>query len=107
MVEITPPLRTSAPHANPVSLNLMLDPPFPNPARAEVALRWASKRAVAATPDVYDVRGRLVRRVDEQARGNGIVRRVILPLEGFAPGIYFAVVEAGGERLSRKIVVLE
>ena len=57
--------------------------------------------------DLYDVRGRLVRRLDEQARANGIVRRVPVRTADLAPGIYFAVVEAAGERLSRKLVVLD
>jgi hypothetical protein len=85
----------------------MLDPPFPNPARDEIILRWAAKRPVAATLDVFDVRGRLVRRVDDQARGSGFVRRVTVPLHDMVAGVYFAVAEAGGERISRKIVVLE
>jgi photosystem II stability/assembly factor-like uncharacterized protein len=106
-VQITPPLSTSAGAPPPVAHRLMLDPPFPNPAREEVVLRWASKRPVPASLAVYDVRGRLVRRLDEQARGDGIVRRVPMRVAGLAAGIYFAVVEAGGERLGRKIVVVE
>jgi hypothetical protein len=106
-VEITPPLTTTSPQVGISSRNLMLDPPFPNPARDEIILRWAAKRPVAATLDVFDVRGRLVRRVDDQARGSGFVRRVTVPLHDMVAGVYFAVAEAGGERISRKIVVLE
>jgi len=106
-VQITPPLSTSSPAAVPVTRHLMLEPPFPNPARDEVVLRWASKRPVPASLDLYDVAGRLVRRVDSQSTGDGIVRRVPVRVRELAGGIYFAVVEAGGERLSRKIVVVD
>ncbi|MGH2571459.1 MAG: hypothetical protein ACRDGR_09545, partial [bacterium] len=75
-VQITPPLSTSAGAPAPVSQRLMLDLPFPNPARDEVWLRWASKRPVPASLSMYDVHGRLVWRLDEQARGDGLVRRV-------------------------------
>jgi len=90
------------------SLEMMLDPPAPNPVRGrEVVLRWASKRPGAVTLDVYDVAGRLVDRVDERTAGDGIIRHTSWVLDSVPAGVYFAVLESGGERLSRKIVVLD
>jgi photosystem II stability/assembly factor-like uncharacterized protein len=90
------------------SLEMMLDPPSPNPVRGrEVVLRWASKRPGTVTLDVYDVSGRLVSRVDERANGDGIIRRTSWVLDTVPAGVYFAVLESSGERLSRKIVVLD
>ena len=85
----------------------MLDRPYPNPARGQVLLRWASKRSGQVSLNVYDVTGRLVSPVASRPAGDGIVRNTTWHLDDVPAGVYFAVVESGGERLSRKIVVLE
>jgi photosystem II stability/assembly factor-like uncharacterized protein len=101
------PIGTSVPEIA-RSLEMMLDPPAPNPVRGqEVVLRWASKRAGPVTLDVYDVGGRLVTRVDERSNGDGIIRTSAWVLDAVPAGVYFAVLDAGGERLSRKVVVLD
>lgn len=92
---------TLEPHAP----NLLLDPPSPNPAAARVLFRFASRRAGRATLDLYDVRGRLVENVAELGGGDGIIRSVEWSPERLAAGVYFAVLRAGDEMASRKLVV--
>ena len=70
------------------SIDLMLDPPVPNPVRGrEAALRWASKRPGRVTLDVYDVSGRLVSRADERSHGDGIIRRSTWVLDAVPAGV--------------------
>ena len=67
----------------------------------------ASRRAEpAARPlELYDVRGRLVENVAEIGGGDGIIRSVEWSPERLAAGVYFAVLRAGDETASRKLVV--
>jgi hypothetical protein len=106
-VDITPPLSTEAGAiaVAPAALDLMLDPPLPNPVRGRAHLRFAAKHQGAVTLDIYDVRGRLVSRVAELPRGDGIIRVTSWLTDDVANGVYFAVLRAGEERVSRKLVV--
>ena len=88
------------------SLNLMLDAPSPNPVRDRAWLRFAAKHEGAVTLDVYDVQGRLVDRVVELPRGDGVVRVAPWLAADVASGTYFVVLRAGAERQSRKMTVL-
>jgi photosystem II stability/assembly factor-like uncharacterized protein len=105
-VDIVPPLSTDADvRVAAAPPNLMLDPPFPNPARDRAVLRFAAKSGGPVSLDVYDVRGRLVSRVAALDRGDGIIRAASW-LPGEVPsGVYFAVLTAGDESRTRKIVV--
>ena len=85
--------------------NLMLDPPFPNPAKGSVSLRFAARHEGNVELAVYDVAGRLVRDLGVVARGDGVIRSTTWNTEGVTPGAYFAVLRAGDAKLTRKIVV--
>ncbi|MCA9751158.1 MAG: T9SS type A sorting domain-containing protein [Gemmatimonadetes bacterium] len=98
---------TDAPEIAGASLELMLDRPMPNPARDQVVLRWASKRPGPVAVNVYDVSGRLVTPLVARDRGDGIIRQATWMLDDVPAGVYFAVLEAGDERVSRKVVVVE
>jgi hypothetical protein len=54
---------------------------------------------------VYDVAGRQVSELARAPVGDGIIRMVPWLTDDVPSGVYFAVLEAGGERLSRKVVV--
>jgi hypothetical protein len=85
--------------------NLMLDRPAPNPARDRTLLRFAARADGPVSLAVYDVRGRLVNDLVELPTGDGIVRTTPWFPDDAPSGVYFAVLRAGGERISRKIVV--
>jgi hypothetical protein len=91
--------------ATPNPLNLMFDPPTPNPASKETLLRFAAKYHGEVTVSVFDVTGRLVNEVSRQPVGDGIIRMVTWYADDVPSGVYFAVLQAGPDKITRKIVV--
>jgi hypothetical protein len=83
----------------------MLDAPWPNPARGDATLRFAARTGRPADLSIYDVSGRRVARVGTGEPGDGIIRLATWDTRTVAPGVYFAVLRSGRERLARKIVV--
>jgi hypothetical protein len=102
-----PSTGTDAAASVPQPLNLMLDAPSPNPARGRTLLRYAAKSASAVSLRVYDVQGRLVSDLEDFATGDGIIRTTPWFTDDVRPGVYFAVLRAGADQISRKITVLE
>ncbi len=96
---------TSVDVAVPEARNLMFDPPSPNPAIRETLLRFAAKSTGEVTLTVYDVTGRQVSELARASAGDGIIRTVSWLTDDVPSGVYFAVLKAGSEQLSRKIVV--
>jgi hypothetical protein len=94
-----------APLAVAPSLNLMLDSPAPNPVSDRTMFRFAAKSEGPVTLSIYDVQGRRVASVARLPRGDGIVKTSPWFPENTPSGVYFAVLEAGDESLSRKVVV--
>ena len=93
--------------SGPRSRNLMLDAPFPNPITDRTTLRFAARHDGPVTVDIYDVTGRHVINLAELAQGDGVIRTTPWLPDGAPSGVYFAVLRAGEESLSRKLVVLE
>ncbi len=104
-VDITVGGGTGVDVATPASLNLMLDPPAPNPTSRETTLRFAAKHMGEVTLQVFDVTGRQVSELVRAPVGDGIIRMVPWLTDDVPSGVYFAVLKAGSEQLSRKIVV--
>jgi hypothetical protein len=105
-VDITPPLSTDVgAQVAGGALNLMLDPPFPNPARDRAVLRFAARSDAPVTLSVYDVQGRQISRVASFTRGDGIIRTATWLPDQVPSGVYFAVLTAGEESTTRKIVI--
>jgi len=102
--EIDLPDPTAVEPWNPAALHLMLDQPFPNPASERTTLRFAAKDVGGASLDIYDVQGRRVDHVTE-VRGDGIIRTLNWNPDELASGTYFAVLRAGDEKITRKLVV--
>jgi hypothetical protein len=91
--------------ASPRPLNLMFDPPSPNPVTSQTVLRFAAKHAGEVTVSVYDVAGRLVNEVVRAPIGDGIIRLANWQADDVPSGVYFAVLQAGDKQISHKIVV--
>jgi hypothetical protein len=89
----------------PQALPLMLDPPAPNPARDQAMLRFAAKHEGPVTLEIYDVAGRLVSRVAELPRGDGVIRNAPWLTDDVSSGVYFAVLRAGSMQKSQKLIV--
>ncbi|MCA9728089.1 MAG: T9SS type A sorting domain-containing protein, partial [Candidatus Eisenbacteria bacterium] len=88
---------------------LMLDPPYPQPVRDRTVFRFAAHTEQPVSLRVFDVQGRQVDSVFETDRGRGLgdgVIRTVTWSPGDVPdGVYFAVLQAGTQRLSRKLVI--
>lgn len=109
--ELDIPLPAAAPRsdvtaavASPENRSLLLDAPWPNPATDRVTLRFASRSEGAAELAVYDVGGRLVTRLGAVPH-DGIIRTATWLPDDHPAGAYFAVLRAGTEQVSRKIIV--
>jgi hypothetical protein len=87
------------------ALNLMLDPPAPNPVRDRTWLRFAAKHEGKVTLDVYDVHGRRIDRVAELPRGDGVVRAAPWIPADAGSGVYFVVLTAGADQKTVKMTV--
>jgi photosystem II stability/assembly factor-like uncharacterized protein len=91
----------------PTNPNLMLDRPFPNPVRGQAIFRFAARSQAPVSLSIFDVAGRRVSVVAEGVSGNGLVRNATWITDDVPVGVYFAVLSAGGERITRKVVVVE
>jgi photosystem II stability/assembly factor-like uncharacterized protein len=87
------------------ALDLLLDPPAPNPVTDRTWLRFAAKHAGKVTLDVFDVQGRRVNRVAELPRGDGIVRAAPWFAKDSPSGVYFVVLSAGSMQKTVKMIV--
>jgi len=89
---------------------LALAPPAPNPARGSVRLALAAPAAGTLSVTILDVAGRRVRDLSRDVSAGPV--DVAWDLRGddarhVPPGLYFASVRLGSERVSRTILVLE
>jgi hypothetical protein len=105
-VDITPPLSTDAGvTVNSGPIHLMLDPPHPNPLRDRTLLRFAAKYDGPVTLTIYDVQGRRVSTLEELPHGDGIIRTTPWFTDDVSSGVYFAVLRAGPDQRSEKLIV--
>lgn len=85
-------------------------PPFPNPAKAALALHFTLPRSMPIRLTVYDVNGRSVRELVSGARpaGDQTIAWDLRDGGGQAvdPGLYFARLDTGGRAITVKFVTL-
>jgi hypothetical protein len=87
------------------SINLMLDPPYPNPLKDRTLLRFAARHPGPVSLDVYDVRGAHISHVGELPTGDGIIRTTWWSADNLPSGVYFVTLKAGREQKSHRIVI--
>lgn len=88
---------------------VMLGHPAPNPCAARVAIRYAGGDAHSVALAVYDLRGRLVRRLPARPASAGEWAYWDLCAndgERVGAGVYLVRLDAAGARLARSVVVL-
>jgi hypothetical protein len=103
---VVPCASTSAPLLDiaPVA-PILLQPARPNPTSSSAALQFALANAGHVSLRVHDAAGRLVATlVHEQLRAG--THSADWSAEARSAGVYFAVLESGGARQTRKLVVL-
>lgn len=89
----------------PFASDLHLDLPYPNPGSEHIVLRYFARRAGIVTVRIHDVRGALVTELVRESTGDPTMRSVLWSTERVPAGVYFAVLEAGTHRVSRKVIV--
>jgi hypothetical protein len=96
---------TGAPDVLAAAAGLELGESVPNPARgtAEIAFRVPS--AGRATLSLYDVQGRLVRRLVDAAVPAGESRATLFAGD-LASGVYYYRLEADGRSVAKKLVLV-
>jgi hypothetical protein len=79
--------------------------PYPNPARDGATLRYALPAAADVELAVYDVLGRRVAMLADEARSAGRVERR-LDTRRLPSGVYFVRLVAGGEVRTQRLTVV-
>ena len=87
------------------SLQLMLDPPYPNPVADQTVFRFAARHEGPVSLDIYDVRGRLVDHLADGSHGDGYIRTITWSADGIASGVYFMRLSAGNLSKVRRVVI--
>ena len=87
------------------SLNLMLDPPFPNPVADKTVFRFAARHDGPVSLDIYDVRGRLVDHLADASHGDGYIRNITWSADQLSSGVYFLRLSAGNQAKVRRVVI--
>jgi hypothetical protein len=89
------------------SRNLMLDQPYPNPVAGEAIFRFAARSDQSAELNVYDVQGRRVATVARGVVGDGVIRMASWSARELPDGVYLAILRAGDQQISRKVLVIQ
>ncbi len=80
---------------------------IPHPVRSGARLRFTLPSEAVVTLAVYDLQGRRVASLLDRAPRPSGTHEVEVRTEGWRAGCYLYRLEAGGVRLTRKMVVLE
>lgn len=86
--------------------SLELSPCIPNPVRTDAQLRFTLASAASATLSIYDLQGRCVAHPltgQSLSAGQHAVR---VATRGWPPGVYLCQLEASGQTVARKMVIL-
>jgi hypothetical protein len=97
--------------STPVPEQVVLHQNSPNPFNPETTIRFELPAAMRAKLSIFDVHGRLVRKLIDKQFGEGASTAVWNGRDdkgvAVATGLYFYVLEAGGSRYQRKMVLLK
>ena len=90
--------------------HLILEAPYPNPFNPNTTIRFHLDRASAVRLDVFDVRGRLVRTIIDEHRGEGWQETAWNGMDAngarVSSGVYFLRLASSGEKRMQRFVVV-
>ena len=90
----------------PVRTPMFLANPVPNPASDRVRFGYSLESSGPASLAIYDVAGRLVARVVDQAVSSAGQTEIEFDASGLTSGVYFAKLTTSNRTLSRKFVIM-
>jgi hypothetical protein len=99
-------VRRNEPLAHGAALEGRVQWSVPNPVVGAGAIQWTQPGQARVRLSIYDVRGRRIAKLFDDALPPGTHEAAWSPV-GRAPGVYFAVLEVGRTVLRTKVVVLE
>jgi len=85
----------------------MISPNYPNPFNPATAIEFTVRDPGPATVIVYSIVGQQVAELYRGVAQRNKHYRIEFDGGGLASGIYFAVLETGGYRLTRKMMLLK
>ncbi|MCB2205748.1 T9SS type A sorting domain-containing protein [bacterium] len=88
------------------SLHFAIGQTFPNPAAGETAVSFTLPRSGNVTLEIYDNSGRRVQSLLQQTQYGAGTHSLRFDASSLQDGVYFYVINAGGQRLSKKMVVM-
>lgn len=80
---------------------------IPNPARADAVIRFTLPQAAQVCLSVFDLQGRRVARLLEEAFREAGRYDIPLQARGLKPGVYLCRLDAGGRSATRKMVFMK
>ncbi|HEY6952008.1 MAG TPA: T9SS type A sorting domain-containing protein, partial [Bacteroidota bacterium] len=80
---------------------------YPNPFNPTTTIEFTLEKDGRVSLKVYDILGREVTTLLDENRSAGEYQRVVFDGSRFASGLYFAVLEAGGKSLLKKMLMLK
>jgi hypothetical protein len=96
-------------HDTPRPVTLVVGDFIPNPFSSSTSIDITLQRASTVTIEVFDVAGRLVQHRDEGVTNPGVSRLTLGAIDDkthpLASGVYFCRIHAGGETVTRKMVI--
>ncbi len=95
--------------AGPSAPGALLGPAVPNPGSGVFTMAWASSGAGACSFSIYDLSGRLVRRIEAYGAGeSGVLQFDGLDQSGAAlpPGCYSVVLRRGSSMASSRVIIV-
>jgi hypothetical protein len=100
-----------APHANGAALAVGLHANTPNPFKPSTTIRYSLPRATQVSIVIYDINGRVVRRLVDRIESAGERNAMWDGRDdsgsSVGSGVYLVALEAGGTRLTRKMSLLK
>ena len=82
-----------------------LNQSYPNPARDHAKIGYSLSQAGKVIVQLYNMEGAMIKNLDDEYQGAGY-HEVTVSLSDLKPGIYVYIMQVGGQRLSKKLIVV-
>ncbi len=88
------------------AVDFMLEQNFPNPFNPSTVIKFSLERGSVVTLELFDALGRKVKTLMHEYRSNGS-HEIVLDSEGLMAGVYFYRLEARGNAVTKKLLLVK